>query len=163
MPTDEFKKAVAELAPCHRCGQPGALTSTKGYPFCSNSNCVLFEHKMPLATWNKLSAFGNVVQLPATHNINLQRVVDAMIYVWHNRQDQSAIGALEDVINDYESGRPETHAASLLEHAAFKAKRCIVLAKAQLRLSAVWIYLGTPTAIMSDALSQRPVLTVTSQ
>lgn len=123
MPTDEFKKALAELAPCHRCGQPAALTSTKGYPFCSNSNCVLFNHKMPASTWNLLAECSNVIQLPASHNANLQRVVDAMLYVWHNRQDTTALNVLEDIISNYEHGRPENHSASLLEHAAFKAKK----------------------------------------
>lgn len=123
MPTDEFKKAVSELAPCHRCGRPGALTSTKGYPFCSNSSCILFRHKMPPSTWNLLAECSNVIQIPSSHNANLQRVVDAMLYIWHNRQDTAAIGALEDVISDYEQGRPESHSASLLEHAAFKAKK----------------------------------------
>ena len=122
MTTDEFKDALSRLSPCHHCGQPPALDSTRGYPYCSNSNCVLFKYKMPQSTWNKLAECSNVVQLPQYPNVELQKVVDAMLYIWYNRQDTTAMGSLEDVIASYEAGRPESHTASLLEHAAFKMK-----------------------------------------
>lgn len=123
MPTDGFKEALSQLSPCHRCEQPPALDSTKGHPYCSNSNCVMFRYKMPQSTWNKLAECSNVVQLPQHPNVELQKVVDAFIYVWHNRQDSTAVGSLEDVIADYEAGRPESHSETLLEHATFKTMK----------------------------------------
>ena len=123
MPSDEMKEILESLEPCHRCGHPAALDSLKGYPYCSNSGCVLFKYKMPPCTWNLLAKHSNVVQLPQYPNAHLQKVVDAMLYIWYNRKDPAAMGSLEDVIADYETGRPESHTTSLLEHAAFKTKK----------------------------------------
>jgi hypothetical protein len=81
MTTDDFKEALSQLSLCHRCGQPAALDSTKGHPYCSNSNCVLFKYKMPQSTWNKMAECSNVVQLPQYHNVALQKIVDSMLYM----------------------------------------------------------------------------------